>query len=427
MTKVSIIIPVYNVQDYLKECLDSVINQTMTDIEIICVNDGSTDNSLQIIREYEKIDNRIVVIDKPNAGYGHTINCGFERASGEYVVIVESDDFVEPDMAERMYAKVKEHDADIIRANYYEYNGEDFYREMLKDYPYDKPFSVDDIPSVLDVNPCNLYMCRKAYIQENEIMLNETPGASYQDISYHFQVLYFAKKIVFMKDALLHYRINRDESSINSSSKPFCVCDEFEYIWKIVNKHNPISEDIYEHIVRFQYTIFRNNYFRIASCYQYAFAMKWSGVIKKQKEAGWINNDLYEPYELEMIDNLGKSADDLFNLNSKYNYEKITIPYDVFIEVILKYVNSEKIMIFGYNLNAENISELIKSKKDSSVAGYIVSSSSMMIEGKNMITIDMLDQVDKDIFIIFAAKRQTVRNEYIPILKNMGFDNIVLL
>ena len=101
--------------------------------------------------------------------------------------------------------------------------------------------------------------------------------------------------------------------------------------------------------------------------------------------------------------------------------------YESFIKGILKYVDSEKIMIFGYNLNAENISELIKSKKDSSVAGYIVSSSSMMIEGKNMITIDMLNQVDKDIFIIFAAKRQTVRNEYIPILKNMGFGNIVLL
>ena len=112
----------------------------------------------------------IVVIDKPNAGYGHTINRGFERASGEYVVIVESDDFVEPDVAERMYTKVKEHDADIIRANNYEYNGEDFYREMLKGYPYDKPFSVDDIPNVLNVDPCNLYMCRKAYIQENEIM-----------------------------------------------------------------------------------------------------------------------------------------------------------------------------------------------------------------------------------------------------------------
>lgn len=103
MPKVSIIIPVYNVEKYLRECLDSVIQQTLQDIEIICVNDGSTDNSLQILKEYAQNDSRIKIIDKPNSGYGQTMNVGMQNATGEYIGIVEPDDYVELDMFETLY------------------------------------------------------------------------------------------------------------------------------------------------------------------------------------------------------------------------------------------------------------------------------------------------------------------------------------
>ena len=91
--KVSIVIPVYNVEHYLVECLDSAMNQTLHDIEIICVNDGSKDSSLEILLEYAKRDSRIKIIDKENAGYGHTMNLGIDMARGEYIGIIESDDY----------------------------------------------------------------------------------------------------------------------------------------------------------------------------------------------------------------------------------------------------------------------------------------------------------------------------------------------
>ena len=106
--KVSIVVPVYNVEQYLRECLDSLINQTLEDIEIICVNDGSTDGSLSILREYESNDSRVKVIDKPNAGYGQTMNVGMDVASGEYVGFVDSDDCVATDMYERLYQIAKQ-------------------------------------------------------------------------------------------------------------------------------------------------------------------------------------------------------------------------------------------------------------------------------------------------------------------------------
>ena len=97
MAKVSIIVPTYNVENYLVECLESIVNQTLKDIEIICIDDGSTDNSGKILDEYAQKDSRIKVIHKENAGYGKAMNLGLDNATGEYIGFVDSDDFVGED------------------------------------------------------------------------------------------------------------------------------------------------------------------------------------------------------------------------------------------------------------------------------------------------------------------------------------------
>lgn len=118
---VSIVVPVCNVQKYLRQCLDSLTDQTLQDIQIICIDDGSTDDSLSILQEYASRDPRVEIISKPNAGYGHTMNMGFAAAKGEYVGIVESDDFAEVDMFEKMYNLAKSNDADVVKSNFFQY------------------------------------------------------------------------------------------------------------------------------------------------------------------------------------------------------------------------------------------------------------------------------------------------------------------
>ena len=108
MKKVSVIIPVYNVEEYLEECMESVIHQTLKEIEILCVNDGSTDHSLQILEQYAKKDDRIRIISQKNGGYGKAMNQGLDAASGEYIGIVEPDDYVPLNMYEDLYRKAKE-------------------------------------------------------------------------------------------------------------------------------------------------------------------------------------------------------------------------------------------------------------------------------------------------------------------------------
>ena len=121
MPKISVLVPIYNVEKYLEECLESIISQTLQDIEVICINDGSTDGSLKIIKKYAKNDPRFVIINKKNSGYGDSMNRGLAKATGEYIGIVESDDWVEKDMFESLYSLAKENEAEVVKSNFYNY------------------------------------------------------------------------------------------------------------------------------------------------------------------------------------------------------------------------------------------------------------------------------------------------------------------
>lgn len=123
MPKVSVIIPVYNAQDYLKRCLDSVVNQTLKDIEIICVNDCSTDNSLEILNEYAKKYSNLKVIDcKVNGGESVARNIGLDNVTGEYIAFVDNDDEIDLDFYEKLYSKAVETNADIIKGELHQFN-----------------------------------------------------------------------------------------------------------------------------------------------------------------------------------------------------------------------------------------------------------------------------------------------------------------
>lgn len=119
MPKVSIIIPVYNVEKYLRQCLDSVVNQTLTDIEIICVNDCSPDNSLSILKEYAENDNRIKIIDlKENVGLGQARNIAMQQATGEYIMFVDSDDWLELVACKKAYDRINTNESDVCFFTY---------------------------------------------------------------------------------------------------------------------------------------------------------------------------------------------------------------------------------------------------------------------------------------------------------------------
>jgi len=118
MEKISVIVPIYNCENFLDKCIESIINQTYKNLEIILINDGSTDNSLKIINEYAKKDKRIKIIDKKNEGVSPSRNKGIKESTGEYITFVDSDDYIDNNMIERMYQIIKEKKVEAVRINY---------------------------------------------------------------------------------------------------------------------------------------------------------------------------------------------------------------------------------------------------------------------------------------------------------------------
>lgn len=225
---VSVLVPIYNAAPFLKQCLDGLCGQTLKDIEIIGINDGSTDDSLAILLSYAERDARIRIIDKPNSGYGASMNQGLDIARGEYVGIVESDDFPSVDMFERLYRAGIKSNADLVKSNYYEhYNGTDRKVRNLKAYPYGHVFDPADKPQIICTIPSiwtGLY--KREMLESGTIRFRETPGAAFQDTAFVLKAWFAARRCVLVRKALLHYRIDNPNSSVKTTDKAFIVCDE---------------------------------------------------------------------------------------------------------------------------------------------------------------------------------------------------------
>lgn len=318
MAKISIIVPVYNVERYLKECLDSIQKQTLRDIEIICIDDGSTDSSAEILDEYMKSDSRFRVIHKQNEGYGKSMNIGIGMATAPYVGIVESDDLIEADMYEKLYALMEEKQVDVIKADYFEfYEGGDGnpineYHSLIsesrlrqchswKQEDLEKVLGMYD--TVLNVRECeDAFLFEKytwsglysrKFLQENHILHNETPGASYQDNGFWFQTMIKAKSIYFAKQAFYHYRIDNLNSSIHSKAKVFAVCDEYEYIYHIINQMGEEGKPFYKWASYFKIADCASNILRVDDRYKNALAERIREEFLLAAEQGDIEIDLY--------------------------------------------------------------------------------------------------------------------------------------
>lgn len=220
MPKISVIMPAYKVEKYIRQSLESVINQTLTDIEIIVVNDASPDNCGKIIDEYAAKDLRIKTIhQKENGGYGKAVNAGINAATGEYIGIIETDDFIEPQMYEKLYNRAKELDADVCKCDFNYYYGSDKfkrYNKMCTVAREGEIFTICDNPLIMNYHVSiwsSIY--KRDYLNKNNIRVIETQTASYQDMPFAAEVYAKGARITVLHDSLLNYRT---EEGMNSST-----------------------------------------------------------------------------------------------------------------------------------------------------------------------------------------------------------------
>jgi glycosyltransferase involved in cell wall biosynthesis len=316
MPKVTIVIPVLNVRPYIKECLDSVVNQTLSDIEIFCIDAGSTDGTLEIEKEYAARDSRVTILDDDAHSTGYAKNLGISRASSPYVAIVESDDYIAPDMMEKLYQTAAAYDLDMVKANYRSFLGEGDARLFV-----DKSISLDgeDYEKVIDPRSDNRFfgwdmytwtgLYKKKFLEQYHILHQESGGAAFQDVGFWFQTFCYARRVYLMKEFFYCYRRDNPNASVKNPSRTFIMCGEYRFVRDIVSKDRQTWERVKP---AYYHEMFRSYFVtceRLAPHLRPAFADRFYQEIREGYEAGCIQRELFDEYELAYLDILLSSKE----------------------------------------------------------------------------------------------------------------------
>lgn len=217
---ITIILPIYNVEKYLEESLESILNQSYKDYELIVVDDGSTDKSLKILNKYKNKFNKIRIFTQDNRGVSEARNLALGHAKGDYILLVDSDDFLRKDMIEKMVLKAKESQSDIVISNYCLYYKENKVYKALSDMPKVITYSSFQVIDMMLKYKLQGQLWNKLFkyslLKENNFTFEE--GRYIQDIFPVFKVINKAKKITYIDDELYFYR-QREDSTVHKGNK----------------------------------------------------------------------------------------------------------------------------------------------------------------------------------------------------------------
>ena len=311
--KISIIVPICNVEKYLCQCLESIRKQTLRDIEVICMDDGSTDASSEIIDTFVKKDGRFSVVHKENSGYGNTMNKGFELAKGEYIGIVESDDYIVPKMYEDLYALTDDGTVDVVKGNFWDcYDEKDgtvtkvVNRERKEMPDVIEKFYLSEYPQILWGHPSiwsGIY--RRDFILSNGIKFKEVEGGGWVDNPFFFETLCLAKSIKWTRRPYYCYRKTNSASSSNEYNLKLPMERMIDNL-DAIDKCNHADEETLK----------------------FAYARALMYLIGLTQEKSYIRyKDSVRPYMRKMLNNLKQDViiDD-FNIWDQKNYFKYRSP-----------------------------------------------------------------------------------------------------
>lgn len=353
MSKISVLIPVYNASEFLDESISSILNQTFTDIELICVNDGSTDNSLEILQNFAKDDLRVIVIDKENGGCGSARNRALQEANGDYIYFFDPDDLVEENALELAYNSAVKNDSDLVvfKANVFDKNGISndqiffYYNETLKEAQFDD----------LTFNDIKRYVLKGGYAPWSKLYKKEfldsyddfkfDLGLAFDDVPFHVKSMTRAKRISFINEFLYHYRVDNVNSVNSTSSNGFDIFKIIGIVENIIRDEGLFDELINEfytfklyHILNYIISTDSQRYFEMA---QEEF---------RNTDKKYIEKDI----------NLCKKYDVVIKSN---NYSEFKLKYDLINFEIEKNYEISKLKEEQKNLKKKNKSLKKKNKK----------------------------------------------------------------
>ncbi len=315
--KVSVIVPVYNVKKNLAKCLDSIIAQTLKDIEIICVNDGSTDGSDKVLEEYKKKDARIQVVNRKNGGLSAARNTGMPYAKGKYIGFVDSDDYIEPTMYELMYYNAEHFQSQMVICAAHKID--DTTGIVFDDDPY---YTLGYFPKELD-NRAFTHVDTKDFFQDlcvmawNKLYLRSfleeknakfPDGYIFEDGPFFTDIYFDMDRVTIVRDFLYYYRVNRANSIVCKGDKDFT--DIFYVVNKMLNnlRKTPYFDEVKAYFLRKKFKDMRYRYQVIQGRYKKMYYDQWREF--------WLNIDK------ETLE------DDKFKEKYPYTYRNIKLVRD---------------------------------------------------------------------------------------------------
>lgn len=425
MPKVSILVPVYNVERYLDQCMQSLICQSLEDMEIICVNDGSTDHSLAILRKYEEQDPRVHIIDKKNTGYGHSMNTGLAYAAGEYIGIVESDDYAGREMFQSLYQKGREYSADMVKADFYRLTDGKLQKEnSLSGLPEKIEMQTEYRKRVIEATPSiwsGIY--KRSFLEENQIQFHESPGASYQDAAFSALTTICAGQVILLQEAYLCYRCDNMESSVKDFSKVFTICDEFRFLEEQLYRRGFVSQDVKFLFTHLKYLRYRWNYFRLLDIDKKEFIHRMADEFteheRKGELAGWYWTES-EWKELQQI----LSCPEQYVRERRNQRQELYAPpvknYDIYAAAVLENMfRAPEIILYGCGKIGQKLHCWLTKR---GYCGKIIFAST--VETPQSAGIEKLAEDYQDCLVAVAVTEEK-QGPMIQLLKRMNFRNVV--
>ena len=282
MVGISVIVPVYNVENYLEEALNSILNQTFTDIEVLCINDGSKDNSLDILYDFQRKDERIKVIDKENGGCGSARNKGLDLAKGKYIYFFDPDDKTKPEALEKLYDNAESNNSDLVMfklATFMDGHEVDYSHPA---YNFDELFKGKDFNNFsFNRNDIKHYVLNSSFAPWLKLYKKEfldryddfrfVLGLAFDDVPFHVMSLVRAKRISFVPDYLYFYRLSNPTSVNNTKSNQIDIFKIIDIVEGFLRSEGVFDEFEYEftkfkieHILRYVLSTNSIEYFNLA-------------------------------------------------------------------------------------------------------------------------------------------------------------------
>ena len=306
---VSVIMPSLNVAPYIRQCIESVLSQTLRTIEVICVDAGSTDGTLEILREYERRDPRVRVVVSDVKSYGRQMNIGLSLARGEFIGIVETDDFISHDMYEHLYEQAKSCNAQVVKCDFWQYQTfpverETYYHRYIN-LPYGRLLTPEERVYLLEAGPCiwaGIY--ERSLLAERNITFLETPGASFQDTGFILKVWIAAESVLLVDEGLVHYRTDNEGSSVHSKDKAFYICDEMDSAFEFMYA-TPGARELFERMMwARRASAYAWNLERISDEHKGEFVARMADEFGRARDAGLLDKSFFVPFVWDTVESV---------------------------------------------------------------------------------------------------------------------------